>query len=287
MGDTDRAELQSKMGKIKYTLGATISVGNYSNLQPSIEVEADTFEEAQAQAMPHIEKVWAQYGEKPLTSKTVATSNREKLKAFAGGDIWFDPIAHEYTNDKGEVYLSGSQYAKKFEKPFEANIIASKIASKFNVSAGEVLDMWQLKSEVSSGFGTAIHASLQLYEQYGELAKAMEKTTHLHDHPIIKQAVESFFNGRPKEDAECEALIVDHTNKRAGRIDRLLILDREKKIARIQDYKTNVEMPPAKLKVYYEQLGFYKGIMEADGWTINGLDIMHYNGKWTTHSKES
>jgi len=29
------------------------------------------------------------------------------------------------------------------------------------------------------------------------------------------------------------------------------------------------------------------GIMEADGWTINGLDIMHYNGKWTTHSKES
>lgn len=266
---------------MKYTLHAVIPTQQYGNLQPSIEVEADTFEEAHAQAMPHIQKVWNEYGEKPLVGRV---GDRIEIDCYVGGTILYNPDTHTYTNKDNEVYLSGSQYAKKFEKTFDGQAIASKMASKWGVEANDIRAMWQLKADVSSGFGTAIHAALELYGRYNGLAGQMEKTTHLHDHPIIKKAVESFYEGRAKEIAEYEPVIVDHAAKRAGRVDRLLITGEHR--CRIQDFKTNAELTEDKLKVYWEQLDFYAGIMRAAGWHVGGLDIFHFDGSWHTFSKE-
>jgi hypothetical protein len=261
---------------MKYTLTSVIPVMQYGNIQPSIEVEAETFEEAQAIAEPKMAALWNKYNPGVLSD----TSSRKKLQAFVGGEIYYDEVAHVYTNEAGEVYESGSQYAKKFEKPFDGAAIASKMATKYGVEAKDISEMWELKARTSREFGTALHSALELYGRYDGLAKALERETHLHDHPVIKKAVQGFYDGRENEKAEYEVLVVDHDRKQAGRIDRLLIDKSNPYTCRVQDFKTNALITDDKLKVYWKQLGFYGGILVANGWTVLGLDIFTWDGTW-------
>lgn len=258
---------------MKYTITSVIPVAQYANVQPSIEVEADSFEQAQAMVAPHMHKLWEQYS--PGTLK-ISSGKVKRLKAFVGGEIDYDDEAHAYTWN-GKTYLSGSVYAQQFERPFDAVKISEAMASKWGVEAQEIRDMWELKSSISMGLGTAIHAALELYGKYNGLADKLEKTTHLHDHPIVKKAVENFYKDH-KEEAVCEALIVDHKAERAGRVDRLVILGDKK--CRVEDFKTNAEMKPDKLKTYWKQLEFYGEIMEAAGWQVEPPVIHHWNGEW-------
>lgn len=275
---------------MKFTIAATIPTTQYGNLQPSIEVEAETLEEAQAIALPQIEKLWARYAEQGRELR----SSGKRIKAFVGGEIDYDELTHTYSWN-GETYLSGSQYAKQFEEPFDAKTISEIMAKTVDYSAEQIRDMWALKSAVSNGFGTAIHAAIELYDKYKPLSDALDayratkqreaKTTHHHDHPILKTAVEGFYALQDKDSmAETEIVAVDHSNKRAGRIDRLLITG--PKHCRVQDIKTNGDTKKLtkNLPSYWKQLGFYGGIMEANGWTVEGLDIFHWDGVWAKHS---
>lgn len=227
-----------------------------------------------------VERLYNHYAENPIN---FAPTNRKLIKAFVGGEIYYDDLAHSYTNEAGEVYLSGSQYANQFKKPFDKYNIAKKMATKYGVQAQDIIDMWELKGDVSKGFGTAMHASLELYGKYSGLATALERDTAMHDHPIIKTAVKAFYDGREKEKAEYEVMVIDHKAKRAGQIDRLLITGDKK--CRVQDYKTNADITKD-LDVYWKQLGFYADILKADGWTVEGLDIFHWDGEWHTYSEE-
>lgn len=257
---------------MKFTIGATIPVAQYGNLQPQIEVEAETYEEAYATAMPRIEAIWNKY----VDGKQIGNA-RTKLTAFVGGSIYYDDLTHTYTNEQGEVYLSGSTYAKQFEKPFDKIAISNAIAKKFKADPQAIVDMWELKGEVSRGFGTALHKALELYGRYDGLAKAIDKDTALHDHPVIKKAVEGFYASHTGK-AEYELMIVDHETKRAGQIDYLRITGDKKCI--IGDFKTNAVMSPANLENYAHQLSFYAEIMEAGGWAVEGLELYHWNGNW-------
>jgi hypothetical protein len=264
---------------MKYTLTSVIPVVSYGNIQPSIEVEADTFEQAQALVEPEMIKLWDKYNPGVMRG-----GNRQLLKAFVGGEVYYDASTHTYTNETGEVYESGSQYANKFRQPFDKQKIAEAMASKTGGSAEDIIKMWELKSEVSKDFGNAIHKALQLYEQYRSLAESLNKTTYSHDHPVIKNAVQSFINAHKGERVISEALVVDNTNKKAGQIDRLVIIDETKKICRVDDFKTNAAIEK-ELPVYWKQLEFYMGILEADGWTTQPPKIHHYNGEWKTYAK--
>jgi hypothetical protein len=265
----------------KVTLRAVIPVAQYANMQPEIEAEAETYDEAMALAETRMAQFWNKYVE---GDKKLPTTAGQRITAFVGGQIDYDPVAHVYTWN-GETYLSGSKYAAQFDKPFDKQAIAGKMAAKHNVDGESIVRMWELKARASREFGTALHSALQLYGQYDGLAKALEKETHLHDHPVLKKAVESFYAGRENEKAEYEIFVVDHEAKRVGQIDRLLITDEKK--CRIQDYKTNAVMTPDKLKVYFEQTKFYGGIMEAAGWIVEGYDIFAWDGEWTIHNKEN
>ena len=262
---------------MKFVIGATIPVMSYGNLQPSIEVEAETYEEAQAIAMVQIEKLWNKYGETPLTK-----GKSKKIDCYVGGSIFYDDDTHTYTNEKGEVYMSGSQYAKSLEKPFDLEKISQAMADKFGVESKDIKAMWQLKSEISTGFGTALHKALELYGRYESLSKAIEKTTHLHDHPVIQKAVEDFYGAHKGEKAVHEVFIVDHEAKRAGQIDRLLITGDKK--CRVQDFKTNSNIEKS-LPSYWIQLEFYAGILKANGWEVEGLDIFHWDGAWHDYNR--
>ncbi len=212
--------------------------------------------------------------EKPYTSK----GNRKLLKAFVGGEIYYDDDKHEYTNEAGEVYLSGSVYAKSFQKPFDTQRIAGMMAKKVEkASADDIIAMWELKSQASRDFGNAIHASLQLHIQYRGLAESLNKTTHSHDHPVLKKAVDSFMEAHKGEKLLSEVLVVDHEAKHAGQIDLIRIIDSSNKICRVQDFKTNVKTD----KEYWaNQLKFYARILEKAGWTVQGKDIYQYTDRW-------
>jgi hypothetical protein len=81
--------------------------------------------------------------------------------------------------------------------------------------------------------------------------------------------------------------------KLCGSIDRLQIVDRKKKIVRIQDYKTDGNIHEKKyqlsdspfkkvmgnelLDLHWLQLSFYAFILSLKGWKVEGLDIFWLN----------
>ena len=264
-------------------MSAVIPTAQYANITPTITVEVDDdVEEAKALAMSHITAISRQYAEegKALQAATGGT----RVDCFVGGSILYDPVAHVYTNEAGDVYLSGSQYAKQFAKPFEAEAIAQKMENKSGIPAGDILEIWDKARLASASFGTAIHEALEMYGKYTETCEKLEKQYHQSNIPMVKDIVTDFFKGRENETAVYEAMVVDHDRKWAGQIDRLLITGDKK--CRVQDYKTNGELKPDKLEEYWHQLSFYAAILQAGGWTVEGLDIHHWSGVWTTHTSK-
>ena len=270
---------------MKLTLTAVIPTHQYANLQPTVEVEADNFDNAYALAMQQITRIWNDNVESG--KELVASSSKgDLLEAFVGGKIWYNDATHVYQNDAGEKYLSGSEYAKQFEKPFDAAMIAGVMAKKVDGVTGQnIQDVWELSAKVSRDFGTAIHGAMELYELHRGTCELLEKQYHIHSHPVIKNAVESFYASHKDETAVPEVLVVSHHRKWAGRIDRLLIVDKAKKICRVQDYKTNADIEKS-LPVYWKQLSFYAQILADNGWTVEGLDIFHWNGTWKEYTSE-
>jgi len=83
-----------------------------------------------------------------------------------------------------------------------------------------------------------------------------------------------------------------------GEIDRLILIDKEKKICRIGDYKfkdKDLDEKSSNNKMLNEleaakasendiiriQLSFYAYCLEAAGWTVDGGDVFGRNGEWT------
>lgn len=275
--------------KIKYTMSATIPTTQYGNLQPGVELEVDSIEEGHNIAMPYIESVWAKYGSKPLETNDQrrASGTRKLVKDIFGNEIYYDDINHVYTNSLGEIYLSGSAYADQVDGGFDAEMISGKMAKKAGLTeedAQEIRDMWRLKGDASASLGTAIHAGLELFGKYKKIAELIGKETHLHDTPILNAAVTSFYTEHPDlENIKFEALVVDHKQRRAGRIDRI---EYDEDGVWVTDFKTNFDVKKS-LKRYWLQLSFYAAILKANGLKVKGLKIYHYNGeKWTTITGE-
>lgn len=252
----------------RFKITATIPTYQYSNLMPEIEVEADTFEEAQVIAMQRLESLWAMYGERPLNKKI---DKGVKVECFTGGYLWFNKDTHTYTNDAGEVYLSGSVYAHQDDKPFDVEKISEAMAKRDGTNATDLRAMWGMKRDISAGFGTALHAAVELAQKYDEV----------HTHPVLKSAVDGFLGAHKGEVAELEIFVADHEAKRCGQIDRLLIIDANKKLCRVQDVKTDADLKK-NMPAYKKQLTFYTEIMEKAGWACQPPEILHYNGVWTT-----
>lgn len=275
---------------MKVRLSSVIPTVQYGNIQPDFEVEAKTIEEGLAIIEPKMKALWDKYSEKPLTTHGEAlgstTDDFVEVEAFIGGKILYNATTHTYKNDKGEIYLSGSQYASSFDKPFDAQSIAGKMATKSGVPVQDILKMWEMKRDISNGYGTALHLAMQLYGEYHKHSEAFEKNYHIHDLAVFKDAVESFYASRKDEEAVYEALVVDHARKYAGQIDRL-VYNRESESYWVQDFKTNAELDPKKLATYWKQLSFYASILKAGGKDVVGLEIHHWNGRaWTTIASE-
>ena len=284
---------------IKFKLGATVPVAQYANLMPEVEVEAETIEEAEAIVLPYIEKFYNKYSEKSKigAAKNVAKAGRILLKDIFGNEIFYDATTHEYTNSLGEVYLSGSVFAS--EDPFDAEYWAQEFVSKYGLKEEDkqkIMAMWETNGSASSNFGTALHAAIELYGTYKDLADIIdmdpktgnrkritgdskkEKNSALSKLPYLQDCVKKFFTEeRLAETAQYEVLVVDHKNKRAGRIDRLLTTG--KNTFEIRDMKTNNKILKKERDIYTKQLSFYADIIIANGGKLgdNPMMLHHWN----------
>jgi hypothetical protein len=260
---------------MKIKLSATVPVVQYGNLVPEVEVESKTFADGMAEAESYIREFWNKYVE---SGKELPNGNTERVKAFVGGEIDYDKVAHVYTWN-GKVYQSGSQYADSFRKPFDKQKIASLMGAKVQAKPEDIIKMWELKGKASRNFGSAVHEALQLHEQYKALSESLGKTTHIHDNFILKDIVESYYKLHGEEKAVSEITVVDHAAERAGQIDRLVILG--EKHGQVRDFKTGEVKD--KLSIYFKQLEFYTEIMQAAGWKMDSPEIDSWNGKWEIH----
>lgn len=289
------------MTKIKYKLGATVPVAQYANLMPEIEVEADSIEEAEALILPYIEGFFNKYSDKHKigAEKRALSKGRVLLKDIFGNEIFYDEATHEYTNALGEVYLSGSRFAA--EEPFDGDYWAAEFVQKYGLKEEDkqrILSMWNTNGNASSSFGTALHAAIELYGQYHDIADIIdidlktnkrkkldaktEKNSAMSKLPYLKDVVTQFFTPeRLSEVAQYEVLVVDHKNKRAGRIDRLLTL--EDGSFEVRDMKTNNKILKKERDIYTKQLSFYADIIIANGGKLGDNPIMLHHwidGGW-------
>lgn len=287
--------------KIKFKLGATVPVAQYANLVPEVEVEADTIEEAEKLVLPYIESFYNKYSEKSKigAAKVAKKEGRVLIKDIFGNEIFYDDAKHEYSNALGEIYLSGSQYAD--EEPFDSEGWATEFVNKYGLKEEDkqrILDMWEVNAIASQSYGTAIHAAIELHGEYRGLADKIDvdlktgerkkisakvdKNSSLSKLPYLKEVVAKFFTEeRLAEPAKYEVLVVDHKNKRAGRIDRLV--KKEDGTFAIRDMKTNFKILKPERENYGKQLSFYGDILIANGAKLSEDALMLHHlkdGEW-------
>ncbi|WNO25789.1 Cas4 exonuclease [Gordonia phage Goib] len=303
-----RAGNESDGALVKVTMGATIPVVQYGNLQPTFEVEGDTLDVALDAAVEAMARVWNRVSDKPLRLRVEdeapgGVSVVVDLVCWASGlVVKFDPVAHVYGDG---TWLSGSTFADKFTSEFAGEHVAKQMVAKSTeaVEAVDVLDMWAKNAEASSTFGSAVHAALELRGKFGWVSRAVKGgslESALTKNPTLLPIVEKFYDGREGERAAYEAFVADPEKKHCGQVDRLRIME-ERNHVRVEDFKTNTDLKKkvtvrepfrdvierTKLGLYWLQLSFYARILAVHGFVVEGLTVHHWNGsEWDEYTHD-
>lgn len=281
----------------EFTVKATIPTGSYANIQPEITVEAESMGEAESFVMPQIQKMFQEFSDAPLKSRGVT----EKLKSFNEEiELDFDRVNHIFTY-QGKRLESASGFTSRHTKPFDKLGISKTCEKSWEVPQGDILELWESNGEVAANFGTAVHAVLEHYFKRRALGrKILEKSKKtvnpaLPNHPFLQELVQGLELLDTEEGIEMQELLITNVEKgMCGLVDKLKILDMDKKICRVQDYKITYEvekigdklltpfdtLPANKLSKYQIQLSIYASMLQLSGWTVTGLDIFNYDGTW-------
>lgn len=275
--------------KVKYKLSSTVPVVQYGNLMPEVELEGTNLEKLHEKAMEHMQKVWDTYSEKPLRKKTDAPVDGiqfEEVLSFTGEKVLWSDYLHEYRSLDGVKLTSGSKYEALTEKPFDSALLSEKSGNAWGVDKDQLAALWKINGNISTDYGTTVHRALEAYMLYHELGakvqevKGLEYNYALPKNEYLRNAVLSFVEMFGTF-SNAEVFVTDVNNKMAGQIDALNILDMEKKVCSMGDYKTNFEMKKPKLKGYQKQMNFYRTALENKGWTVEGMNVYHFDGeKW-------
>ena len=243
----------------------------YCDLRPVIS--ADSIEEYRAQ----LAEVGRLAGNE-LFVQRMEQNRKGKTKIITDqGDLYFDPIAHEYEDENGNKFWTGSSWAHQFEKPFDPQLIAPKVAEKKLTTVDKVIEAWDMKSEVSLSYGTTVHKALECGIKYGELP----------NNPHLAALVQDYLDMSHEDEQASELFVVSMEDRMCGTID--VLVDKGKKHVVIRDFKTGdiykkVSLTPqAKelwpdleskmISLYQLQLSFYAHILSSLGYKVEGLEI--------------
>lgn len=255
------------------SITATIPVTgqSYTDLRPTIS--ADSIEEYRAQ----LAEVGRLAGNEQFVQR-MEQNRKGKTKIITEqGNLYFDPVAHEYEDEDGNKFWTGSSWAHQFEKPFDPQLIAPKVAEKKLTTVDKVIEAWDMKSEVSLSYGTTVHKALECGIKYGELP----------NNPHLAALVQDYLDMTHEDEQVSELFVVSMEDRMCGTID--VLVDKGKKHVVIRDFKTGdiykkVSLTPqAKdlwpsleskmISLYQLQLSFYAHILSSLGYKVEGLEI--------------
>lgn len=255
------------------SITATIPVTgqSYTDLRPTIS--ADSIEEYRAQ----LAEVGRLAGNE-LFVQRMEQNRKGKTKIITpDGSLYFEPTTHIYEDEEGNVFNTGSTWAKQFEKPFDPQLIAPKVAEKKLTTVGKVIEAWDMKSEVSLSYGTTVHKALECGIKYNELP----------NNPHLAALVQDYLDMSHDDEQTSESFVVNMEHKMCGTID--VLVNKGNKHVIIRDFKTGdiykkaTLTPQAKelwpelenkiISIYQLQLSFYAFIMEQKGYKVDALEI--------------
>lgn len=286
---------------VEFEMTAVIPVAQYANAQPVVKGYGETYEQARDDAMKKLQDIWAMVGEggkglevRGLNQPVVDTVERETLKCYVSGtELLYDDAGHTYVDSEGAAYVSGSKFAEQFGYEFNKAAILPRYAKNNGLKEYEVDEYWQAKSKCSTTWGTAIHQAMETYGTHLATAEKLDKPTGVH--PLILPMIEEWFEANPGTYL-FEKFVADKERKYCGQIDTIQLTGSKKCF--IRDTKTNGDLykqsAPKYLKAPYNhmlntpfgkytlQLNFYRSIMEAAGWEVEGMKIDHldHDGEW-------
>lgn len=261
--------MSSKIESITATIPVTGQ--SYTDLRPTIS--ADSIEEYRAQ----LAEVGRLAGNE-LFVQRMEQNRKGKTKIITEqGDLYFEPVSHEYEDEDGNKFWTGSTWAHQFEKPFDPQLIAPKVAEKKLTTVDKVIEAWDMKSEVSLSYGTTVHKALECGIKYGELP----------NNPHLAALVQDYLDMSHEDEQVSELFVVSMEDRMCGTID--VLVDKGKKHVVIRDFKTGdiykkVSLTPqAKdlwpgleskmISLYQLQLSFYAHILSSLGYKVEDLEI--------------
>ncbi len=220
--------------------------------------------------------------------------------------VSFDKYNHGYFYNNTKLE-NATTFIGKFYKKFDSENISAASAKAWGVDKGELQELWKSNAVLSGEFGTAIHRAIEHYDKFSSLGKKIQDKKSLPvnyalpKHPVLLSIIQGFIEiNKVEGEIIPEALITDVKSGYCGTADRILILDKEKKVCRIQDWKVNVNsedvdsnlkptspfetLPANKITKYQLQMSFYANMLQASGWTVEGLDVFVYEDGWKSYS---
>ena len=78
----------------------------------------------------------------------------------------FNAIKHEYYSDDTQL-LSVTKFISRYQRPFNAPMVANMVANKNNRTAEDVLNEWDLKRDIANNYGTSVHLAVEGWIKYG------------------------------------------------------------------------------------------------------------------------
>nr|DAW15427.1 MAG TPA: ATP dependent helicase [Caudoviricetes sp.] len=202
--------------------------------------------------------------------------------------------------DNGHIYLphytSGSRFPRKFFKQFtdgDKERVLNYYEREKGVKRDVVENMWEMKADIATGYGSAVHAALEMYFTHykdGEKIKGKDGINKaLSKNVFIRYIVQTLVNDIGPGKYLPEQFIWHEGLRFCGAIDLLEVIDKNTVI--IHDYKSSTDVnhkvyqekdSPFKKDVdntqlgeYWLQLSFYAHILKQYGINTKELQIHH------------
>ena len=202
--------------------------------------------------------------------------------------------------DNGHIYIphymSGSRFPRKFFKQFtdeDKERVLDYYEREKGVKRDIVENMWEMKADIATGYGSAVHAALEMYFTHykdGDKIKGKDGINKaLSKNVFMRYIVQTLVNDIGPGKYLPEQFIWHEGLRFCGAIDLLEVVDKNTVI--IHDYKSSTDanhkiyqekdspfkkdVDNTQLGEYWLQLSFYAYILKQYGINTKELQIHH------------
>lgn len=201
------------------------------------------------------------------------------MDTFTDEQVLYNDDEHAYLSLAHEDLISASNFAKGYFPEFDQGGISQRTALKAETDKQIVLDLWEGSRKIGSEFGTLGHYALERHFTYRH-----NKAYKMPNHPVFQHILTTFPRINEENEVLPEVFISQVSRRMCGIIDAIVIIDKEKKICEIWDYKFSYDIRKS-LEKYKVQINYYSLMLECAGWTVT-RKIYNYDSEWKEYSVE-